>query len=151
MTISDSGPLTTEEAVEAALVRPLTENEQAYVFELILQASAKLRAALPAVDARIEAAAAGLPSGLSPDLVESVLADVIARRLLNPRRVWSTGGETAGPFSSGSETFPGARGGAGAEAFGNLTITAADLAQLSLSSSFAMPGTIRTRTHWGHR
>jgi hypothetical protein len=102
-------PLTDQEAVEAALLRPLTATEAGYVTAdgtgLIAQASAQLRNRLRAIDTRIAAYEADPtdPTGIDPDAVTSMLANVIKRVLLNPQGAASTS-NTAGPFAK-STTF----------------------------------------------
>lgn len=147
-TLPNESPLTSVSDVEAALVRPLSDNESDFIDTLIDQAGAKLRSLLPGIDARVDSYGI-TDNGLDPQLVAGVLADVIARRLLNPQRLWSAGGETMGPFAEGGVTYAGPRGGSGSQSFGNLVITPDDLAQLSSGSAFVAPGTIRTRPRWG--
>lgn len=138
-------PLVSQSDVETALVRPLTPTEATFIEALCDQASAKLRTAMASVDTRI-AAFQDAAAGVDPDAVAAMLAGVIKRVLVNPRGLWSIGGETTGPYSSPSETYAGSRGGDGAaEPPGELVITAADLAQLGPVSTFVMAGTILTR------
>jgi hypothetical protein len=128
--------LTSKGDVEAALVRPLTDLENDYIERLITEASSKLLDRMPNLQDRIDAwTDTPRPrSALSPTLVSSVLAEVIKRRLVNPRGLWSKS-EAAGPYS-GSETYPGARGGDGAALSpGRLEITAEDIAELNKAST----------------
>lgn len=139
-------PLTTTDAVMAALLRPLTADEQTYVPTLISQASAKLRTRMRAVDTRIAAYNADPtdPSGLDPAAVEAMLAGVIKRYIVNPQGAQNLSDTILG--MSRTYTFP--SGGGAWQQLGELVITDADLASLEPASSFVMPGTIRTRPRY---
>lgn len=142
--------LVTDDDVTAALLRPLTTTEQAYIDGLIGQSEAKLRARVPNIDDDIALWASGsrTPPAVSAAAVSAMLAQVIKRVLTNPRGLWSST-DTTGPLSH-SETYPATRGGAGdsTELPGRLTITDADLAEL-WPTPMATGATIRTRLpHW---
>jgi hypothetical protein len=135
-------PLTDSDAVEAALLRPLSTAETVYIDVLIDQVSGQLRNRLRTIDARIAAYEADPAdtSGIDPAAVTGMLANVIRRALVNPQGVASRS-NSAGPYAQ-SETFRSVN----AVDLG-LAITDDDLAQIlpTIVDGFVMPGTIRTR------
>lgn len=135
-------PLVERSDVETALVRPLTTKESPYIDNLCSQASAKLRTALPGVDARINLFTTDptTPTGLDPEVVSVMLAEVIKRVLTNPQGLYS-GTTSSGPFSS-SRTFASSRSATGPVT--GLRITAVDLAELDPVIRFVSPRTIQT-------
>jgi hypothetical protein len=147
-------PLTTHDAIEAKLLRPLTSNELRYMDELMDQASSLLRTAMPTVDARM-AAWTDQPrprNAVDPLVVTSVLASVIKRYLANPLGAASSS-DAQGPFSH-TTTF--ASYGKNVGGTGELTVTTDDLAQIAppraagprtarLGSPFAAAGYVPTR------
>lgn len=140
-------PLTDEYAVAAALLRPLTTVEDDSLPELIDQVSSLLRTRLSTVDARMalwgDDPAVRPSNAIDPAAVRAMLADVIARRLSNPERLWSAS-RGDGPYTQ-SKTFAGARGGADAAAPPGLMITDTDLASLVARPS-GLPRTIKLDT-----
>lgn len=127
--------LTSKSAVQAAMPhRPLTQLELDLLPDLIGQVSARLRHRRPDVDDLIEAwSASPRPSNaVNPDVVASVLAERLTRKLNNPKGLWSqSDSSTDGPYSdSHSETYPGQRGGDGADAVGGIEVTDSDLRQI---------------------
>lgn len=135
-------PLTDSDAVEAALLRPLSTAEATYIDALIDQVSAQLRGRLRSIDdriARYETDPAD-PAAISPESVSAMLANVIRRALVNPQGVASRS-NSAGPYSL-SETFRSVN----AVDLG-IAITDDDLAQIlpEVIDGFVMPRTIRTR------
>lgn len=137
-----AAPLTDSDAVEAALLRPLTSTEAGYVDTLADQVSAQLRTKLRAIDARIAKYETDPtdPAGIDPVAVQAMLANVIKRGLINPRGAASTS-KTAGPYSQ-SETFRSVN----AVDLG-IVVTDDDVAQIlpAITEGFVMPQTIRTR------
>jgi hypothetical protein len=113
-------PLTTQAAVSAKLLRPLTDGEDAVMDALIAEASALLRWARPSID---EDLARWPTAGIDPDVVTAMLASVIKRLLINPNGLVSSS-ETEGDYSI-SENY-----GTVTSTTGDLQITAADLAKL---------------------
>lgn len=93
-------PLAYSDDVEAALVRPLTANEALYVDDLLGQASALLRTAVPSIDQRIANNVAD-PTDLtsvSAATVAAVVAGAVKKYLVNPTGIASTT-QTVGPMS----------------------------------------------------
>lgn len=129
-----AGALTNTPAVESALLRSLTAEEAARIGGLIDQVSARLRNRRPDVDDLIEAwSASPRPANaVDPDVVASVLAEILTRKLNNPKGLWSqSDSSTDGPYSdTHSETYPGQRGGDGAGAVGGIEVTDSDLRQI---------------------
>jgi hypothetical protein len=135
-------PLTTSDAVQAALLRPLTSNEAAYIDSLIDQVSGLLRQAAPSIDARIARYAADSTdkTAVDPAVVETVLAGALKRYIVNPNGIANTS-ESVGPYSR-STSFAtryekGTRG--------VLEITQDDLSALFPNRKRLRAGTIRTR------
>lgn len=126
--------------VEAALLRPLTDNEQNYVPTLIIQASSLLRTAEPSVDTRITAFPSGAPSALDPTTVAAVIAGAVKRYMVNPTGIASTS-NTVGPGAS-SVTYA-LR--SEKESRGVLQITPDDISTLFPNRKRLRAGTIRTR------
>lgn len=135
--------LATRGDVETALLRPLTPNEASFIAALCDQASEKLRVAVPSVDMQMAAYGVDPATGMSPVLVASVLANVIKRVLVNPRGLWSSGGESAGPFSAPSEVYAGGSRAGASTGPGELVVTAADIKQLYRSYAVAVPRSIQ--------
>jgi hypothetical protein len=135
-------PLTTQDAVAAALLRPLTTVEAGYADTLIEQVSAQLRNKLRNIDARIAAYALNPadPAGIDPDAVAAMLANVIKRTMVNPSGAASTS-NTTGPWGQ-SLTFRSYH-----DSDAGLLVTDDDVAAVlpGMASGFVMPGTIRTR------
>lgn len=137
--------LTSQPAIESALLRPLTATEAPYVTNpggLIDQASALLRQRVPSVDLRIARYSTDPTdsTSLNPVVVATVLAGVIKRYLANPSGVTSRA-ETAGAVSV-SETYV-LR--SERERRGMLEVTDGDVSVLSPNRSRPRAGTIRTR------
>lgn len=142
-----AAPLTSDTAIEAALLRPLTSTETTYTPVLIADVSGQLRTKLRSVDDRIAAYAVDPDdaTGIDPAAVAGMLARVIKRVLVNPRGLWSTTNGD-GPFSY-SETYPGSRAGGAAAATLGAVVTDDDIAEIlpDITAGFVMPRTIRTR------
>lgn len=137
--------LTTQTAVEAALLRPLTAAEDSYVMGaggLVDQVSSLLRTAAPSIDDRISRYETDPTdkTGVDPLTVSSVLAGVIKKYMANPRGLTSTT-DAQGPYSH-SESYA-LRG--DKETRGALQITSDDLAVLFPTRRRLRAGTIRTR------
>lgn len=124
--------------VEAVLLRSLTDTESSFIYTLIEHASAKLRAAMPSVDARMAALTTD-PTYLDPTLVASVLAGVIKRVLVNPSLA-SAATDSSGPYSR--SVVYGARG-ANPFGLGELVITMDDLRELSAKRARSGPRMIQ--------
>lgn len=135
------GDLTSDDAVRAAVLRPLTTEESESMAALIADVSAQLRNKFRAIDTRIAAYTtnASDPAGINPAAVSGMLARVIKRALVNPKGLWSRT-DTEGPFAR-SETYPGARAGGSAAVSLGAVVTDADIDEL-LPTSFVRPGTI---------
>jgi len=131
-------PLVVQPDVETALLRPLTDSEAEFIDSLCDVASVRMRTAMPSVDLRIAAFDPATGTGLDPAAVAAMLGDVVARALSNatvPAGA-SSESEATGPYSR-TTSYRSAVTRA-------VVITPADLAQLSPSAAFVMPGTIRT-------
>lgn len=142
--------LTTQAAVEAALLRPLTDVEAGYATApttgLIAQACGQLRNRLRAIDDRIAAYQADPtnPVGIDPDAVTGMLGEVVARPLRNPKGLLSAT-TTTGPFSR-SETFRSSR--SAVDTPTGIYITDEDLERIlppAVTDGYVPAGTIHTR------
>lgn len=124
-----AGPLAEVADVEA-IWRTLEPTETTQANALIDIASAKLRSALPAVDARI--ALYGTlpvnPLALDPVVVANVVATIVKRVLVNPDGLASTT-QTFGPISE-ARNYEGRSGGDDSDSRGEIRVTAADLDNL---------------------
>lgn len=140
--------LVSQPDVEAAMLRPLTTVEAAYIATLITQAENALRTKLPTLDTRMAAFAVDAtdPTGINPVSVTRVLAGVLRRKLNNPQGAASTtNSRTDGPFSTSVTTSYAFRG----QSFedgkpGELEITDADLAAL-VAKPDGLPSTVHVR------
>lgn len=135
-------PLTDQFSVEAALLRPLTTVEAQYIDQLVDQASALLRTAVPAIDTRIAKWVANPNdlTGVSTATVSACVAGVIKRYIANPLGRASEG-NTTGPFGhTVSYALRGEK-----ERRGTLEITSDDIAVLFPSRKRPRAGTFRLR------
>lgn len=134
--------LVTPDDVAAALLRPLTDSEDTYIYTLIGQASALLRNAAPSIDDRLARYAADPtdPTGISQATVQAVLSGVIKRYLINPSGLASTS-EAMGPYSTTTSYALRSE----KETRGILQITSEDLAALFPNRKRLRAGTIRVR------
>jgi hypothetical protein len=134
--------LVSQSDVEAALLRPLTELEAAYIDWQLDAASTKLRTKRRVIDTQIAKFNDNPddPEGVDPAAVAAMLAEVIKRYMANPDGA-SSKSETVGPFAHTS-AYTAGKAVAGT---GQLIITDEDLAQLSPAT--IMAGTLHLRTH----
>jgi hypothetical protein len=136
--------LATPDDVEAALLRPLTDNERTFVPSLIKTASSKLRQKAPFdIDARI-ALFTTQPTAtiaLDPVLVASVVAKIVKNVVVNTEGLVSESQGT-GPFSQ-SKTFVSRYDKTGADARGSIQVTDADIEELRPAVPAAVAGSIR--------
>jgi hypothetical protein len=106
-----SEPFANEDDVVARF-RPLTAAEEEIVGALLSDASTRIRARFPGIDAQ---AAAGT---IDPDVLTMITANMVKRALINPEDGVSQESQGAGPYSH-SQTF--------ANPMRNLFLTADDI------------------------
>lgn len=137
-------PLATPADV-ADIWRPLSTAEQSQATNLIVKASALLRAHAPFdVDARLALETTD-PDRLDAEVVASVVAGIVKRVMVNPDSAVSAT-ESVGPYSH-STTFA-QRSGSADVMRGDLVVTRADIAMLKpAATTFPKPFTIRTSRH----
>jgi hypothetical protein len=116
--------------VETIMMRPLTDTEDDYIYDLCRQASILLRAAVPSVDDRITAGT------LDAELVGVVLAGVIKRYLDNPKGL-STISVSTGPYSQSEGRASQITSDAG------LLVTPADVNRLQPVGRTTSPGVVQ--------
>lgn len=121
-------PLADLEDLQAVMQRDLTDKEGQRALQLLIRASALLRARASWLDARIA------DDSIDKVAVATVVAGIAARVLLNPSGAVSI---TTGPFSRTYQT----RTGSGND--GGLRVTDADLAALLPAQTRGAVGTIR--------
>ncbi len=112
----------------ADIWRPLGATEQTRVEHLIASASALLRQKLPSIDARMATFVADPtdPSGLSSEVVATVVATVVKRFLTNPLGVTTESKALGGASISHGYSLRGDK-----DVRGELIVTAADLEKLA--------------------
>lgn len=135
-------PLASWSDVETVLLRPLTTNESAYIDDLIGQASALLRTAVPSVDQRIannNADPTDLTS-VSAETVAAVVAGAVKRYMVNPTGIASNT-QTVGPFSESTSYALRSE----KEARGVLQFTSEDIAVLFPDRKRLRVGSIRLK------
>jgi len=135
--------LVTDSDVEGALLRPLTEDERAFIDQACERATVILRSRMRNVDARIAAYLADptSPTGVDPAMVAIVLGDVVKRAMSNPDGAASvTTSQGMGPFSTSATRAYGRPAGA----FDGMDVTDADLARLTRRGG-QRPRSIQTR------
>jgi hypothetical protein len=123
--------------VETIMMRPLTQVEDDYIYDLCRQASILLRAAVPSVDDRITAGT------LDPELVGVVLAGVIKRYLDNPKGL-STISVATGPYSQSEGRASQITSDAG------LLVTPADVNRLQPVGRTRTPGVVQLQPTSGN-
>jgi hypothetical protein len=123
--------------VETVMMRPLTDTEGDYIYDLCRQASILLRAAVPSVDERITAGT------LDPELVGVVLAGVIKRYLDNPKGL-STISVATGPYSQSEGRASQITSDAG------LLVTPADVNRLQPIGRTRTPGVVQLQPTTGN-